>query len=1494
MRVPYCRRVASVALVAWSLFYLAEALPLVRRQNIPPPPPASTPSNGSSPAVPPPHYLLQAKFIQIPLMEIISPNVTLFAAIDMPRPSGGGDHKEKQGGISTNNTIEDDTSPLILPTSSLALNPSQILHINQSLMFGFGGKEPLQGVLVEWTFGCNISRIFPFHDPLDQPWIALVSTSFLTPPQPPSPPPSMSFTANHGDESDDSRPLLANAGNDSPDPDSAPPPLPPPFDRNGTYCTVKRLSRILQRASATVAGLVIYEDPIEAERLAKGGTRTKGIPFNQVQEQMDEAMKDALDSWKLDTRNHRNRQRPDDPPDPPSGASAGEHVEGGAPNTSDTLPLNPTTAPSPTPSTSSFYFKKRQSLDEDEGPLARRLVKESGLSVDDGIGRDYRVFGVMAIADPGVVNTLRQSAALDKGSKEEKLFNPNSKNNNTNNLYNLLGSRNLVVAQMTFSNPLSIPVGPVVPPYTPNVPGPEDPERPTADKSLSLFFWVITGAVALVISVWVGFSVAEARAMSRRRREARANQVRMKTMNQEEIEKFKTRVFSESDVVYSDDEDDDDDYSGNEKSGIAGTASVNSGARHDEEAMNEKQGDHTSLEETHNDSNKDAHTCALPAAAISVFCPSRKSSSQSVNLQQPEKQIVYGRFWAKPAMAVTGRASGRRDGSHYSSEDGYRQYMPHYQRRSGTGRGKSARPLLSVLYEHPFSTPIYCSERSEKCQSWDERKRELVQYDSPSSLSSSSSSISLASSLDDDQQKCRDDHYYRSYAQEGWKNLGPDTLRVFNGVEAVAVDSLQYPQQQQQGDDVYNRMSANQGLSYLDLHEMSPPHDTDNRASFPNPASPSSPTILHLPHIRPTLRRKDGFILPRKIDTSASLERDREMDTNQGEQGVDAKDDGHVADNLNSSLPSSAGMLSLSSTLHPLDDHWMSGERRRSSLGSFAAAAIMESYFRGRRRSSQATTLAPNEGTSRSIGRKEATSLPPSALRTSFFDDVSSSVSSASSSSSVGDLGDHDQRSRSTSGRQSLELWADTQEGQPKLRRGSVLVHRVLPPLMPNPVVNDPVPSVADVLYHHPSSQEQLPDNHLKEKQALELAQEATLQKPGEQWQTSRQQHPVEHSRESSDSVMIHLADLRRQDSHESITCSGAPNKAEFTWAGPRHGHGHQPLQRSLSSPSALIKRISLDKAAMQARREIEQFKQKTEGSGGAEGISGGGGGDENISSKKVAMRPFPTLRRASGQQVYRIQQFDSSKSSISRPSSRAEPAPTLAEKGKAPAERGPYTQEELLMTSSTVEDEEQVRLVKERLSHMGIDLPGVYEPTSGEFSRLSIGSNLFDLSEVVTASPKGAGVGGSNEPMVSQGGNNGGSESAKANKRAKRKKSKSKRKRKYDPCAICLEEYAVGDVLRELPCRHAFHAACIDPWFREIAAVCPICKSDYSEAGRLQAARTAGNNNSANSSNQDLGETRTRRMVLNYLTPLALLAGINGGNPYWYATDTLAYTHGY
>jgi len=44
--------------------------------------------------------------------------------------------------------------------------------------------------------------------------------------------------------------------------------------------------------------------------------------------------------------------------------------------------------------------------------------------------------------------------------------------------------------------------------------------------------------------------------------------------------------------------------------------------------------------------------------------------------------------------------------------------------------------------------------------------------------------------------------------------------------------------------------------------------------------------------------------------------------------------------------------------------------------------------------------------------------------------------------------------------------------------------------------------------------------------------------------------------------------------------------------------------------------------------------------------------------------------------------------------------------------------------------------------------------------------------------------------------------------------------------CAVCLEEFEDGDLLRQLACTHMYHKECIDPWLAQSSA-CPVCKRE-------------------------------------------------------------------
>ncbi|RCV32724.1 hypothetical protein SETIT_7G026400v2 [Setaria italica] len=51
------------------------------------------------------------------------------------------------------------------------------------------------------------------------------------------------------------------------------------------------------------------------------------------------------------------------------------------------------------------------------------------------------------------------------------------------------------------------------------------------------------------------------------------------------------------------------------------------------------------------------------------------------------------------------------------------------------------------------------------------------------------------------------------------------------------------------------------------------------------------------------------------------------------------------------------------------------------------------------------------------------------------------------------------------------------------------------------------------------------------------------------------------------------------------------------------------------------------------------------------------------------------------------------------------------------------------------------------------------------------------------------------------------------------------------EACAICLEDYNNGDMLRHLPCKHEFHKICIDSWLTKWGTFCPICKLEVTSS---------------------------------------------------------------
>lgn len=83
--------------------------------------------------------------------------------------------------------------------------------------------------------------------------------------------------------------------------------------------------------------------------------------------------------------------------------------------------------------------------------------------------------------------------------------------------------------------------------------------------------------------------------------------------------------------------------------------------------------------------------------------------------------------------------------------------------------------------------------------------------------------------------------------------------------------------------------------------------------------------------------------------------------------------------------------------------------------------------------------------------------------------------------------------------------------------------------------------------------------------------------------------------------------------------------------------------------------------------------------------------------------------------------------------------------------------------------------------------------------------------------------------------------------------------------CTVCMEDYKLGEPVKQLSCEHVFHNECIVPWL-ELHGTCPICRKSLNDESQNSSNRsnidnmTQGNasnrNNSSNTESSSMHQT--------------------------------------
>ncbi|KAK3813682.1 MAG: hypothetical protein JOS17DRAFT_761285, partial [Linnemannia elongata] len=479
--------------------------------------------------------------------------------------------------------------------------------------------------------------------------------------------------------------------------------------------------------------------------------------------------------------------------------------------------------------------------------------------------------GVLAMGDPTLIKILQDSTEI-KGES--------------------------VIAQLKFANNA---IGPHQLPNPINPPAPTaGAERPAADRSLGLFFWIILGSVVLIVGIWVGFGVVEARSLARRRQQIALDSVKRRTVDQKVLDTYKVRIFKEDDITYSDDDDNDEDVG--DKGGVTSNTQPRQQKGQDQDLEKGGDGPSAALKDTVYD-DKDLYRGAEQnSKAQRVYA---RADLTALRLVATDRGSYAGSTINSQAL---GRRSGSFDETVYGGLDSARL-------RRGSTPG-------SIFWERrPSLNATLALNRDERCRSWAESGADMYDYGGES----------------DSEYGYDQEQGYKSHAQQGWADLRVETIRGLDAVKCKEVKAATIVAPA-------TGMAAETGkMEMLDVVAPVPRRGsfpslnvslpaTPSRETFANTALPTFPaasarrgsgaTLLAQP---PILKHKSRFILPRKIETeklpTVSVVNSGEVTSPTIYGG------GNGEGSINSAGPSTAGFLPPAG--------W-GGERRRSSLSTVA------------------------------------------------------------------------------------------------------------------------------------------------------------------------------------------------------------------------------------------------------------------------------------------------------------------------------------------------------------------------------------------------------------------------------------------------------------------------------------------------------------------------------------------------------------------------------